>query len=831
VRRLSSLGSRQLSTRKGRSLLTALGIVLGVAVLVGVLVSNATTQAGVDRLVVDIVGRADVAASRVGGFDASASRDEFLQLLEIDDVEVVAMSLRTRSAIRIDGADGIANVDVALRGIDQGNAAAVQPITLAEGTMFTDGADEAVLPIGIAEAHGVEVGDPLALAVPSGEHVLTVVGILDASGIARSDDGDVVFTSTGTLQRVLERPEQISGARIVLTDGIEAAAWIDDHEDDLGPGFEFQDAEELGRGFQEFLSLLGAIFTVFAAISLFIGAFLIYLTLTTAVVERTRIYGTLRALGASRRQIRRLVLSEAAVLGIVSAFAGVGLGLLIATGLLSLMEGLFEIDFGALEVTTTAVVTGFGIGVVTTLLAAFIPARRAARLEPTQAMLGGTLVTDKRGKGPIVGAIFATLGLAGALLGVQVASPILLIGAVLVVPLILPPLARVAGFITERIVRGLGPVAILHLVKERSRSGYTLGLVMTVMGTIFAIAGLSGSMLRAIDATLDAQLGADLLIDPAGPVDPAFDEALRRVPGVEATTAVRFSPVTMLIDGEEHEGFARIVDPATIFDVSGFIIAEGTLDAAEAGLARGSSVLMPSGQAKQHGFAVGDAVTLDTAEGQRSFEIVATYSTLLPAPELVLNVHDGIRYFGTTSINLVQAKLAPGFVASAVIDDIEAALGDRFAFEAETISETKQQVRADFNRFFAIFYAIVLIAGIVGLLGMANTLAVSVLQRTREVGVLRAIGASRRQVRVMVVVESLTMSIVAFLLSLPLGLGLGVVTLAGFRDTFGLDASYVYPVSWTPTVAIAGVALAVIAAFVPARRAARLDVVAALAYE
>lgn len=831
MRRLSQLGSRQLSTRKGRSLLTALGIVLGVAILVGVLVANATSRVGVDRLVVDLVGRADVVVSKVGGSDATASRAEFLRLYELPDVEVAALSLNTRGAIRVPAGTEPEDIEVAVRGIDPRSADLIQPMTFLEGGIFANGKPELLLPTGIASEHSLTLGDSIEVALPTGVHVFTLVGILDDSGIGRSDDGDVAFTSTGEMQKLLERPDQISTARVNLVEGTDVAAWISQHEDALGAGFEFQDASELAGGFQEFLGLLGAIFTVFAGISMFIGAFLIYLTLTTAVVERTRSYGTLRALGASRKQIRRTVLIEATVLGIVSSLVGVGLGLLLANGLLVLMENLFELDFGALEIEPVALAVGFSVGVVTTIVAAFIPARRAARLEPTQAMLGGALVHEKRGRAPWVGAVLAVIGFAGALLGQAWATPLLLVGAVLVTPLVLPPLARVAGAITERIVRGLGPVAVLHLVKERSRSGHTLGLVMTVMGTIFAIAGLSGSLLHSIDATLDAQLGADLHIAPVGTLDPSFEALLHTIPGVDATSAVSFAPVTMLAEDEEVDAFARIVDPETVFEVSGFVIAEGSLDAARTGLSRGGVVLLPEGQARQRGFTVGEQVTLVTGEGEVGFDLVATYSTLLPAPEIVMSSADGARYFGSSRVDAINIKIAPGSTVSEVTDNIELGLGGRFAFEVRTTSDIKEEVRGDFNRFFSIFYAIVLIAGIVGLLGMTNTLAVSVLQRTREIGVLRALGASRRQVRVMVMVESLTMSSVAFLLALPLGLGLGLVTLAGFSDAFGLDTSFVYPVTTIPIVAGIGIALAVLAALAPSRRAARLNVVEALAYE
>lgn len=828
MRRLSSLGSRQLASRKGRSALTALGIVLGVAVLVGVLVANATTQVGVDRLVVDLVGRADVVINRVGAFESTADREDFDQLLSLANVDAVSLSLVRQSALE---RPGTTDLSIQLRGIEPRTMQEVQPIKLTEGKLFDEIHAQAALSADLANDLSVDLNDRIRLATPTGFATLRIVGILEATGIARSDTGEIVFTSLARAQKMFGVPNQISNARVVLAPETDVTSWIEEHEQNLGTGFQMRDASTIAQGFQQFLALIGGVFTVFSGISLFIGAFLIYLTLTTAIVERTRVYGTLRALGASGKQIRMTVLLEAAVLGLVSSVGGVGVGLLIASGLLSLMENLFEVDFGAVVVAPTAIVAGLIVGVITTLVASFVPARRAARLEPVVAMQGGIAEAKGSRRTPLIGATLTAFGFAGALAGVAVATPLLLVGSVLITPAVLPRLARVAGALTERISKGLGPAAVLHMVKERSRSGYTLGLVMTVMGTIFAIAGLSGSLLKTVDSTLDAQLGADLLISPSGSADEAFESELNAIPEIAAVSGTRFAPVRFLSNEEEQQGFARIIDPKTAFEVSGFVLTEGSLSAVQGGLARGGVVLLPGALATENGFEVGDVISIKTLEGPIGFELVATYASLLPAPEIVMALSDGQRYLGARSVDGLQVKVAPEVSIEEARAAIDARLSDDFSYDISTITETKDQIRSDFNTFFSIFYAIVLIAAIVGLLGMANTLAVSVLQRTREIGVLRAIGAGRGQIRLMILVESLTMSVVAFLLSVPLGIALGMATLAGFRSTFGIEAEYVYPLTALPVVAVFGIVLAIAASIAPARRASRLDVVTALTYE
>lgn|GEM_PF-3532196 len=842
MRRLSSLGSKQLAHRKGRSVLTAGGIILGVAVLFGVLVSNATTQTGVDRLISDFVGDADVLAGPPGAFDATVPESIVPRLAALPGVRVAIGDYRFAGSFKTPAVADPVQVEVI--GSDLAAARRLQTFTLARGDFYRDGATEAIVPQRLLDRLGLKAGTMMPLGTPRGIQQVRIAGVLEDTGAGRTNQGDVVFTSLATARALMDAGPVVSGARLALDDGIDVEKWIETNGESAGSEIRFENASTVAQGFRDFLDILGAVFTFFAGIVLFVGAFLIYLTLSMAVIERVRVYGTMRALGATRGQIRRVVIVEALVLGTVSTAGGLVLGLALAKGLVALVSNLFRIDLPGLTVTRSTLVTAVIVGILTTLVSSLVPARRAGHLSPVVAMRGNYAAETHLSRAWIFGLLATAAGVGIGLTGGgagPAGSPLLLLGAVLLTPLLLRPLARVLGRLTNRIARGVGDVAVLHLVKERSRSAYTLALIMVVMAMIFSIGGLYTTMDRAMQEAIDRQFGADLFLHPTGDrptgtLAPSFEKDLDGIKGIGDFTPIRFAQVQFVDPdtGKPADGFARILDPRTYFDVAGFSLAEGTERGAREALERGGSILAPSSGVygvQEGGLHVGSSVHLQTTQGVKEFRVAGTYLTIGGIPAITVGIADGRRYFNAGDPNSYLANLAPEANLEAVRAQIDRTLAARYNVAVDTAAETKQDAKEQFGRFFNIFYAILGVAAIVGLLGLANTLAMSVLQRYREIGVLRAIGATRSQIWRMVLVESATLGLVAFVLSLPLGLVMSLLAVRGVADAFSFDIAYVYPSGWIPVVGVFGVIMAVVAAVAPGRRAARLEVVSALQFE
>ena len=846
ARRLSSLGSKSLAHRKGRSILTGTGIVLGVAIFFGVLVSNATTQDGVDMLIEDITGRADVLASPTGAFDARMPATTLQRLKTLPGVEeaVGGFGLGVEVPNKRDEDDNglFDRTGFGLRGIVLTDERKIADFKLASGRFFRESQPEIVATQNLAEELDLKLNQRITVTTPTGPKIVTVVGILKEEGAGRGIQGPGAFTSLPITRAFAGEGEVYGGAALILAKGTDVDRWIDRHEDDI-EGIRLQNADDLAQGFKSFLTVFGTFLTFFAFLTLFVGAFLIYLTLSMAVIERTRIYGTLRALGATRPQVRRVVLYEALALGIVSTLVGLLVGLGLAKVLLALTSNLFELSLPGLTIQPAAVIGAVAIGLIVTLVASLLPAVRAGRLAPVEAMKGDYVGETKLGRAWIAGLVlfigslalaFASAGTeAGASSLTPLAVMTLLLGTLLLVPLLLRPLAAVLGRLTNRIARGVGEVAVLHLVKERSRSAYTLGLIMIVMAMLFASGGLYLSVRAAIDEIVDRQFGADLFIQGNSPLEQPIADKVAHTDGITRVSSLRFgftkSSGHKATDNEEV--FLLMIDPATYFDVSSYFWKDGSDAVAKEALLRGGSVLLPATFAKDAGLRRGDKVTLRTKEGDVAFTVAAVHLNDPGPPRVTVGLTDARRYFNASKPFALLADLRPGADPDHVKNVIEKGVGKDVGLHVETAADNKAEARSQVARYFQIVYAILLVAAIVGLLGLANTLAMSVVRRFREIGILRAIGVTRSQMWRMVLVESTTLGLVAFVLSLPLGWLMTALVIRSTSVGFGFEMSTVYPWVWIPFVAAFGLICAVVAAIAPGRRAARLEVVTALQYE
>lgn len=846
ARRLSSLGSRSLAHRKGRSLLTGAGIVLGVAILFGVLVANATTQVGVDRLFEDFTGRADVVASPIGVFDATLPEGAVDRLRSLPDVREVSGNYGTQALLpgahREDAPDEPVNIRVA--GVVPEEDVKFQNYVFVPGGRFPTAPDEAILSQELAGDLHLDTGEVVGVRGPAQTLDLRIVGLLERKGAGRAGDGAIAYTTIDTARALGgEGPGVFDGAGLILADGTEAGSWLDANQDAID-GVRLEDASNIAAGFREFLEVFGTFLTFFAGITLFVGAFLIYLTLSMAVIERTRMYGTLRALGATKAQVRRVVLLEAIALGAVSTVLGLLLGLGLAWVLLRLIGALFELDVSGLEIGPGSVIGAVIVGMLVTTLASLLPAARAGRLAPVEAMKGDHVRDTKLGRMWIFGAAVLVVCVAVQPVTAQSESGLgslsvigILLGTVLLTPLLLRPLASLLGRATNRLARGVGEVAVLHLAKERSRSAYTLALVMVVMAMLFATGGLYLSVRGAMDEIVERQFGADMFISsggsdfgPPGRLASEDESALHARTDLKAISPVRFGNTSVKrATGDNEFVLVRVIEPDSYFDIAGYFWSDGDDAAAEQALTSGGGVLVSDGVARRLDLERGDEVTLLTRKGRVAFEVAGLYVSPPGPPELSMGFKDGAAYLAASDPIAYIADVTPGADPDAVGARIESDLGGRV--DVETTSELRAEVSGQIGSYFRIVYAILLVAAIVGLLGLANTLAMSVLQRFREIGILRAIGVTRSQTWRMVLVESSTMGLVAFILSVPLGWLLTFLVVSTTSDGFGFEMSTVYPWTWIPLVAGFGILVAVVAALAPGRRAARLEVVGALQYE
>jgi putative ABC transport system permease protein len=838
LRRLNSVSVRNLSRRKGRYALTASGIALGVAVLFAVQIMSGATNQALDRAIEGGRGKADVYVGPVGNFDSTLAPGTVDRVRALPDVTFVNAGLGFRTALSkpdvtrdVDEMPNIAFV----AGVDLASDMKVHDYVLRDGKLFATGADEIILGRRIAERLEVGVGDDVLIAAPTGSLPLRVVGILNSEGVGNANNGELGYTSLPVAQRFLAQPNALNGIDVVLADGVDVKQWIKTNQAALGDNLALTDAANSDAGFRSFVDAVNGAMTLGSAIALFVGGFLIFLTFSLAVAERTRTYGTMRALGALPKQVRRVVVTEAALLGLASGVVGLLLGYGLAALALGLVQNLLYVVVPGLGLPLGPAVFSVAVGVIISVIAAWLPGRRAAALSPVAAMREGSVPDDKAGK-PVLGGILVGLGMVLVFVlpagnGARLLPTLLvLFGSVMLVPVILGPLARVLGALTRRLARGVGAIAVMHLVKQRSRSAYTLALVMVVLAMIFAIGTSNVSMSRTIDKVVERQAGGSIQVGAPGALDPGVEGELKAIDGVAATTALRFGVVDIAEEGAQSNQFFTVLDPATYFDIASFPWVEGDDASVREAFTRGGAVALPEPAAIRIDKEVGDTVKIRTNQGIRPFTLAAIYAQVGNNIGPAFGVKDAA-LFGAGRPNAFLLKAGSGVDPEQLRHTIIERLGSKYQLEVQTTARIKQAAHAQLQGFFGLAYALLFVAALVGVLGLANTMVVSVLSRTREVGVLRSTGALRRQARGMVLVEASTLALVAYVISLPLGWLLSTGIIVSQRATLGFSIDYVFPFGLVPALILLSLFVAGIASLVPMRRIGRLQIVEALRFD
>ena len=533
------------------------------------------------------------------------------------------------------------------------------------------------------------------------------------------------------------------------------------------------------------------------------------------------------------------------MLGLIGSALGLLLGRVLAGAGVGAIEALLDLELRPLGLPVGAAVIGIVVGVGVSIVAAWLPGRRAAATGPITAIREGAAAVEARGRWWLRALILAVGLLSGGLgegFGRRSASTVLvLLGAVLLVPFVVQPVARVVGRVTHRLAGGVGSIAVMHLVKERSRSAYTLALVMVVLAMLIAVAGTNAAMASTLDAIIDRSIGGSVQIGSPGAFDPKVADTIAAIDGTGALTPIRFGRSERVEQEKRADGTVvseqrtaveiSVIDAPTYFEVSGLSWVEGDDESAEAALTAGGAALLPDATSASSGLGQGDTVLLDTSEGLQPFEVAGTYATVGSGFGIYVGTPDAERFgAGRPHGFLVDAE--DGVDPERLADDIEAAL--RYAGYdpiVDSPESTRKWAFGQLQGFFGLAYVILVVAAAAGLLGLANTLAVSVLSRTREIGMLRSVGTTRKQIRRLVLVEAITLAIVAFVLAVPLGVVINLGSAAAFTGAIGASIEPTQPWGALPYLLALTVGVAALASLLPARRAGRLEPVAALRFD
>jgi putative ABC transport system permease protein len=587
------------------------------------------------------------------------------------------------------------------------------------------------------------------------------------------------------------------------------------------------------------------------------GSFIIFDSFRTFVAVRRHDIGMLRAIGASRGAITGMILSEGLVQGIVgTAFGlllGYGLGYLIMQGWGSISQGMLNVQTSAPVIQPSLVIISVVLGVGVTLLAGLIPARTASHVTPLEVLRPGAGDKAQRiSRGlTIAGVAMIFAAIAGLITGnfaaVAMGGLLFLLGLVLVGPALVKPLARVLSAVVAMAIArdGVGELAQGNVTRQPTRSAITASATMIGLAIVVGAGGLMWSMQDSMIGLFQRSMGSDYMLIPpsvaiwegdVGATNILADK-IKSVPGVGPVRTLRYARSAFPASGARGTGAIDIsvlgIDPATYREVSGLDFTEGNADGAYAALGEGRNIILNGILATQSGVKMGDTVTLDTPQGEIDYKVAAVGGD-------VLNMKINTAYISQANIRqdfnkaediMVQINLAQGADAAAVEERLKTIVEDDPQFRFVSTVEYLAEFGTQFDQIFGGVYVLLALLSVPSLIAILNTLAIGVIERTREIGMLRAIGAARGQVRRMILSEALLLAAIGTAFGLLGGLYLSYLMVEGLSASGIFRMDYSFPLASILAAIAAGLIFGVLAALFPARQAARMEIIRALRYE
>jgi putative ABC transport system permease protein len=832
-----------------RSLLTVAGIVLGVAVFVGMRAANNSVRSAFAQTIERIAGRTQlqITAGESGFGEDVLDR---VQAASTVRVAVPALEVIVDSNIAGEGNLFILGVDMTgdrslrdydVKGGDEG---------IDDPLIFLAQPDSLMLSRSFADRNHLSSNSRLRLGTSDGQKTFVVRGIMNASGLASAFGGNIAVMDIYAVQKMFGRGRTFDRIDVAVKDGVTLAQCQAELRQLLGPGFDVQ--PPAGRG-QQFEAMLGSYSTMVSLSSLFallIGMFIIYNAFAIAVAERRSEIGILRALGATRAQISRLFLKESAIMGVIGSAGGLVLGVAIAKGIAvvigSLLSDVYRITqiVDEVDITPQLLAFAFGIGLVTTLFAATVPALNAARVDPIHALQKGRfqLLSATEGRRRLVAAIaLALLALACITLahsrvvfyGGYVAATI---AVLLLAPLLTLGLAKVFRG-PLKVVRPVeGSLAANSLIQAPRRTAASVVALMLSLALVVAFEGMGRSNYDSMMDWMHSVLNPDLFVLPSQSLDvrtarfPAsMEQELAAVPGISRVQMLRNGRTTFrgkptMVLALEMNSIGETIQRTPI---------AGRADQMYRKAAAGEGLIISANLSELQGVKYGDVL-----------EVSAPYGVIrLPVVGIIIDYSDQqgsimldrsvfVRYWHDDAVNMYRVYVDH----NEKIFDVRERILRRYANQRQvfvlTNDELTAYIRRVLDQWFRLTTVQIAVAVLVAILGIINTLTVSITDRRRELGVLRAIGGLPTQIRHGVWLEAVTIGMFGLVLGSAFGaLNLYYLLQVVRTDVTGMRLDYVFPLNTMLLLMPVILGAAFVAALWPAESAVRMSLVEALEYE
>ncbi|MDH3499171.1 MAG: FtsX-like permease family protein [Acidimicrobiia bacterium] len=843
---------KNIFAHKIRLALTALSIILGVGFIAGTYIYTDTIGRAFDGIFADAFEGVDIVVSSAsdlqfseGGFLPEEDINALAAVEGVDDLQTYIQGFGV--IILNKEGEPLGGQGPPQFGANFDSADVAGGFTLRDGGLPV-GPTEVVLDAGSAESAGFSVGDTVQIVAPTAAATdYTVVGIAGFGELDNLGGATFALFDLPTIQSLLDKDGLLSGASIQVTPGADVdqvIARIEPLLPDRGTVVSGQTAAEEQAGqIQEGLAFFNTFLLTFGFIALFVGSFIIANTFRIIVTQRSRELALLRALGATAGQVNRMVLIEALAVGLVASVVGIGVGFGIAVLLRTALDTFgVELPAASLTLAPRTIAVSMVVGVAITVLSAILPARRAARVPPVAA-LRDTMTTPRRKalttRG-ITGAVVVAVGLGVLAIGlfanfsngppeiayVGLGAAVVFIGVSILSPLVARPVARFIGWPFARLFGVPGKLARENAGRTPRRTSATAAALMIGITLVTLAAVMAASIRGTVDEILGTGIDADLIAAPANQFDPTAsftpDVADAAKANSDFADVTRLKLRSALVNGSE----TFIAGVENNFD------AFFPLDDGSAGttLLQPGEIWVAQGVAEANEWSLGDDVVIDFQNtGEQTFTLVGVAVGDTAEGILAITIDDYVTNFGSSTDSQVYAKLAAGVTLDQGKATLESIAEGVPTANVQTLEELQSDAEQQINQLLNLITGLLGLAVVIALIGVTNTMTLSVYERTREIGLLRAVGLSRLQTRRMIRSEASIISIFGASLGVAIGIFFGWAILQALQDQ-GFTA-FVIPYGTVLLWIIVTGILGVIFALLPAWRASKLNVLEAISYE
>ena len=850
---------RSIRFRFRRFVLSLFGIIVGVATLLAINVTNQTSMASIVQLFSDTSGKTKL--SVVSAYSESEGFDEVIigRIANNRDVSFVSPIIKEFSDLAGSGEEssldlglfGLGTGGILIQGVNPENETHFREYSLAQGSFLTanEGKDQIVLGNAFAEENEIETGDWIDIVTPFGSQSLEVAGILTKEGPGQINNGQLGIMQLKEVQELFDRKGEIDQIDVLTTDPNISRAELNALKDALQtrlgkqfsvifPASQGSRMTEMLQGYQIGLSLL-------SGMALFVGAFIIYNSFAMTVLERTREFGMLRTIGMTSLQITLQVLIEAGLLGVIGSGLGLGLGFLLSKGLTRIMEIILGQSLSQVDFPSELLLASFLVGIAVTVFSALTPAWQAGKISPLEALRVRSKSKESWviKKGWLIGCVLTILSLVFLIANPFPNNPNfsfggifgLLGGLTLLIPSIVKILEPASRPLIKLLYGSSGGLGSRNIQRSRLRTTLTVAALLVSVSMVITTKVITSSFSNDIRSWMDGYIGGDMYITSATPLKSYLADQMEELEGVSAVVPIRYINVDWQTPVGDLESVSLMgFDPVDYVKVTDIVFSDEETDTVKVirEMVNDDAILISSVLAELYNLSENDMITIRTRIGYQQFPIAGIIVDFNNQGKVIQCSWNTMRrFFRVNDASMFFVKAVDSNQTKQTSQMIEKVFGKRYDLSIIVNEDIRSQAFTLMDQAFSMFEVTSLIAIVVGSLGIINTLTISVIERTREIGMLRAIAMTHPQVFIMILAEASLIGFIGGLFGLVSGLLLSRIVLLSMKAMAGYSLAFSIQGQWLLITFIATFLISQIAALLPAKRAVKIAILDALRYE